>query len=441
MSCAGSTASYCSQARATTPPIPGPTSAVKRAAAEVLDEVAGALITPGADCHRLRHAAAGLHTALAELGQGTTMRLPRSDPSMSRDVMAAAVVSALDPTFRAQELSFIVAQIARNTDYFAAAERRSWLDRLLGRQPQRLIGPLAAAHERAGAHVQRHSIWLHNSVRGAAGLALAVLVADLSAVSHGFWVIFGALSVLRSNALSTGQNVVRALLGTTVGFLVGAALVLAIGTGTAVLRALLPFVILLAGLAPAAISFAAGQAAFTLTLLILFNILAPAGWRIGIVRVEDVALGGAVSLVVGLLFLPRGGAAALGTALADAYRSSVAYLAGTVSYGIGRCDASSPSLDAPRAELRARMQAVSSWYDAFAAALAAGGSVPAPTAGDPGDDERLVSAVGRDLRDHDGQGTITGVRVIWTGDHLDAVRRLQGSLVAPARAAADEHVL
>ena len=43
------------------------------------------------------------------------------------------------------------------------------------------------------------------------------------------------------------------------------------------LWALLPVVVLIAGLAPAAISFAAGQAAFTLTLLILFNLLAPAG--------------------------------------------------------------------------------------------------------------------------------------------------------------------
>jgi hypothetical protein len=39
------------------------------------------------------------------------------------------------------------------------------------------------------------------------------------------------------------------------------------------------------------ISFAAGQAAFTLVLVILFNIIAPAGWEIGLVRVEDVALG------------------------------------------------------------------------------------------------------------------------------------------------------
>ena len=56
--------------------------------------------------------------------------------------------------------------------------------------------------------------------------ALAVLVADLSGVQHAFWVVFGTLSVLRSNALSTGQNALRALLGTTAGFIIGGAIVL-----------------------------------------------------------------------------------------------------------------------------------------------------------------------------------------------------------------------
>ncbi len=111
--------------------------------------------------------------------------------------------------------------------------------------------------------------------------------------------------------------------------------------------------VLIAGLAPATISFAAGQAAFTVTLLILFNILAPAGWRIGIVRIEDVALGGAVSLAVGLLFWPRGAAAALGRALSAAYVDSAAYLSSAVAYGVGRCDASTP----PRPERRPRVPA------------------------------------------------------------------------------------
>jgi hypothetical protein len=52
-----------------------------------------------------------------------------------------------------------------------------------------------------------------------------------------------------------------------------------------------------------------------------------------------------------------------------------------------------------------------------------------------------VDAVGRDLRDTEGHATATAVRVIWTGDHLDAVRRLQGMLVGPAQQAVAERAL
>jgi len=52
------------------------------------------------------------------------------------------------------------------------------------------------------------------------------------------------------------------------------------------------------------ISFAAGQAGFTLVVVILFNIIEPTGWRVGLTRIEDVAIGCGVSIVVGLLFWP-----------------------------------------------------------------------------------------------------------------------------------------
>ena len=48
---------------------------------------------------------------------------------------------------------------------------------------------------------------------------------------------------------------------------------------------------LLAAYAPRAISFAAGQAAFTVVLFVLFNMIQPVGWRVGLVRLEDVAIG------------------------------------------------------------------------------------------------------------------------------------------------------
>src|SRR5207244_4171833 len=79
-----------------------------------------------------------------------------------------------------------------------------------------------------------------------------------------------------------------------------------IGTHEAVLWGVLPVAILLAAYAPRAISFAAGQAGFTVVLFVLFNIIQPVGWRVGVVRVEDVAIGFAISLGVGLLFWPRG---------------------------------------------------------------------------------------------------------------------------------------
>jgi len=67
-------------------------------------------------------------------------------------------------------------------------------------------GTLSAARERITSYLEPHSVWLHNSLRGAAGLGLAVLAARLTGVQHSFWVVLGALSVLRSNALNTGQT-------------------------------------------------------------------------------------------------------------------------------------------------------------------------------------------------------------------------------------------
>jgi hypothetical protein len=75
------------------------------------------------------------------------------------------------------------------------------------------------------------------------------------------------------------------------------------------------------------------------------------------------------------------------------------------------------------------------WYSGFAASLVDRVAVPEPLGHDELADIRLVDAVSHDLLSEDGQATATGVRVIWTGDHLDAARRLQGMLVGPARAA------
>jgi len=185
------------------------------------------------------------------------------------------------------------------------------------------------------ADASLRSVWFRNAARGAVALAAAVAVAKITDVEHAFWVVLGTLSVLRTSASATGATALRALAGTTAGFAVGAALLVGIGTDPAALWIAFPLAVLAAAYAPGTAPFAAGQAAFTVTVVVLFNLLVPAGWRVGLLRVEDVAIGCAVSLLVGFLFWPRGVAAVVGDNLADAFRSGAAYLADAVSWALG----------------------------------------------------------------------------------------------------------
>ena len=237
--------------------------------------------------------------------------------------------SALEPTFWIRAISYSARQVAGYALLASgrAAPELDEMDVAGGDFATRPARAALEATELAVEHAGGGSVWLRNSLRGAAGLTVAVYVAQRSGLQHSFWVVLGTLSVLRSNALGTGWSVLSALAGTAVGILVGAGLVIAIGTHEVVLWGVLPVAVLLAAYAPQAISFAAGQAGFTVVLFVLFNIIQPTGWRVGVVRIEDVAIGFAISLGVGLLFWPRGAAKLLRENLASAYGRSADYVA------------------------------------------------------------------------------------------------------------------
>jgi uncharacterized membrane protein YccC len=222
----------------------------------------------------------------------------------------------------------------------SAACRARDADGWLTQRPARTDVSLSDTRRLARMHVSFRSTWFQSSARGAVALALAVYIAQRSGLQHGFWVVLGTLSVLRSKALGTSRSIAVALAGTAVGIVVGALLVLAIGTHRPVLWAVLPFAVLLATYAPRAISFAAGQAGFTVVLIVLFNLIQPVGWRVGIVRVEDVAIGFAISLGVGLLFWPRGAATLLRRDLAAAFVTGGDYVVATINELIGRAEGS-----------------------------------------------------------------------------------------------------
>ncbi|MDN4599179.1 FUSC family protein [Leifsonia virtsii] len=481
---------------------------VREAAADVLDRGAALLAGHGGDPAELDAALERLSFARSSVEAATLS--PAFAEFGGRDggsgMSADAVIVALGPGFRAQELAYAVMTVGRNIVLTAQAERRSWWQRTLGRQPGDLAGPVAAAAERASGYVGWNSVWLRNSIRGAIGLGLAVLIAKLTGVEHAFWVVLGTLSVLRSSALSTGQTALRGVLGTVIGVVVGALALLALGSNPVVLWLVLPVAILIAGVAPSAISFAAGQAAFTVVLVLLFNIIAPAGWTVGLVRIEDVALGCAVSLVVGALFWPRGAAASLRSAVADAYLAGVDYLRAAVAFGAGRCDPSAPehpephqqslraaaasrrlddafrtfltergSKTRPLSEVSATVTGVAGvrlaadailelwrgqaparsdhastrqalldpmdrlqhWYADLAAQLVALGPLPEPDRADPTASDELAAAVREDL-DGPVDAMATAVRIIWTADYLQVVRRLERAIVRPAMLLRDD---
>jgi uncharacterized membrane protein YccC len=333
------------------------------------------------------------------------------------------------------------------------------------------------------------SVWLRNSVRGAAGLAVAVYIAQRTGLQHAFWVVLGTLSVLRSNALSTGWSVVSALAGTAVGIVLGALLILAIGTNEVVLWAALPVALLLAAYAPRAISFAAGQAGFSVVLFVLFNIIQPTGPGLGLVRIEDVAIGFGVSLGVGLLFWPRGAGALLRENLASAYERSAAYVAararliavggeepddqsraaaaavhrldgsfrqyltersaqrvdvetiGALVAGAARVRRAGQSLAAlggmidPGSRLTrcgrnldGELQELQSWYGMLGDSLVHSSELPPPHDRDPETTRRLLDCVRGAVRDGDGTKLRSGLVLVWANQHLDNLWRLESHL-------------
>ena len=283
----------------------------------------------------------------------------------------------------------------------------------------------------------------------------------------------------------------------------------AIGTNTAVLWVLLPLAVLFAGVAPAVISFAAGQAAFTLTLLILFNIIQPAGWRLGLraggghrdrLRREPRRRAALLAARRPRRAPPRGGhglrrhralpgtapsssacsaatparrrprlpaseaAHAVGRAsrrLDDAFRSYLAERgAKPVATGRGdepghgrrrRCASTADAVldlwqrddhaaegdrTAARAELlNEQPRASGAGTTSSRPVLLARGEVPAPLEPTRTPTTASSTPCATICSRGTANATATAVRMIWTGDHLDAARRMQALVVGPASAA------
>lgn len=208
--------------------------------------------------------------------------------------------------------------------------------------------PTRSARRMIAAQWNGQSPWMRNAIRSAVGLGLGVLVMNLTGVDHGFWVLLAVISVLRFDAVGTRRFAFLAIVGTAAGVFIGLGLIALVDSRPLGLWILLPLLTFAAAWAGSAVNFPSGQAAFTAMVLVALGILNwPPDPAIGLVRIEDIAIGAAVAFVVGLLLWPRGAAAYLRTRLAASIRASTAHLdAAVTAFGDASAHAQLPRLRA-----------------------------------------------------------------------------------------------
>jgi hypothetical protein len=261
----------------------------------------------------------------------------------------------------------------------AAADTRPLWARMLGRQlPETGIADRVytkrAALASLGGYLSTGSVTVLNSLRTGLALALAVVVTLVFPVQNGLWVVLGALSVLRSSAASTGTTALRAIVGTVIGFVIGAVIIGLLGVDPIVMWILLPVVAFGSTYVSQVGSFMAGQAMFTMMVFIVFNLIQPTGWKVGLVRIEDIVLGAAVGLTASVLLWPRGATESVRRAVDAALEVSSRYLTAAVAR-VTR-GASEQSDDAVMALSQDALTAVRTYGDAVRNYLSeAGGAV------------------------------------------------------------------
>lgn len=273
------------------------------------------------------------------------------------------VLDGLDIDHTLRVVSHLTIALGRNAAIVAGADQ--------GQQATDLDLPdISAKRETASriantirAHLDPSSTVLHGSLRVAIGLAVAVFIADSLSLQRGFWVVLGTLQVLRSNALGTGRTTLEALAGNIVGVAIGALVATVTGASPVLLGAALPFAIFIAAYASTAVGFAASQAAFSVLLIIMFNLITPSGWRVGLVRIGDVIIGAAISVGIGIVVWPYGPRRDLARAMSRLYRSVGQYLDHAFDQLLGLKPAS--ALDPARRSAAAAYERAGEAFDAF----------------------------------------------------------------------------
>ena len=272
-----------------------------------LDALAAWVIDTLAVAASLLRRAQGVEALVTQLRRRNDVRdaaLIRTVESVRSASEPAAILSAVDSGFTIRACSWHVDAAVRNVAFLYGVEMSTEVESVVVPDSSR-TGMRRRIQRLFGVHAVPSSVWFRDAARAGIAVSASVALAFALDVQHAFWVALGTLSVLRSCALATGRSAVSAAVGTAVGFGAAALAFAVVGLDQPVFWVLLVVGFFGAGYLPQVSGIVAGQAAFTVAVIALFNIVEPSGWEIGLVRLENVGLGVAVSALVALIFWPR----------------------------------------------------------------------------------------------------------------------------------------
>ena len=184
----------------------------------VLRDCAAVLRVPNPAARAAR--GADLNSALAELRSVARGRYAEDIVAILGEPDDAAALAVGRKLLGRRTFSATVGVTGRIIRNAAAADARPVWARVLGRRlPQTGTADWVMPETTAVAAITKgflatRAVVLRNSLRTGLGLAVAVAVTHLFPLDNDFWVVLGAMSVLRSSALTTGTRVVRAVAGT-----------------------------------------------------------------------------------------------------------------------------------------------------------------------------------------------------------------------------------
>ena len=146
------------------------------------------------------------------------------------------------------------------------------------------------------------STLFRHALRLALVTTLAQLIAYASHVPNGYWITITAVVALKPDFGSTTQTTVQRVLGTTLGGLIGIAIVVQIHQPLLIGACLL--VLLVAAMAVRPLSYSLFILLLTPVVILLLNVTGRGGWEIGVVRAADSLAGGALALFGSYLLFP-----------------------------------------------------------------------------------------------------------------------------------------